>query len=552
MIKDNVNEVPKTVILNRFKETNQIACIVTSVFGAILSTMICSNYFMDDAYIGFHYSSHFSSMGQLNFNLGENGPFGYTNPGYIFLISALQIFSLQLFSAECISRAIAVISLVFCLSILGYSTYRITGGKNKQWSSFVYMLLSVLLAPFIPYLLPNFFSGLETSCFTLGVFGLMYAASNPSWISQRTKLLASIIAFTFSLRFDAAFTLSIPVIFIALRILTLPNISSKNKSTAIKSIAIGIFFSGLIFGLNSLLTGHIVPLSFAQKKTTFNINTFLDYLRAFLAINGPILLIAVLEKKWRLSLSIVVYYLFIIGFYSYFMEWFFCRYTFPFIFASFLLLLTQIQPIKAWKSWITLPIALFYFAALPTRTLDGVEWISGYRVAMVTLSKIGSLLRLSSTRKEHRVFASYDAGLITYESHWKLIDLAGLTTSHIRIKSIAKSLADLHPTVLILPRASEITPNDIKLSSIFQREVESLPKEYQFVSKVNLTNQYWWKDSKYWYYIYVNSNADSNLIKNLAELKIEASDEIGLQKWLFLALKRIVEVSKRWHFQILS
>ena len=77
----------------------------------LFTNLAVSDFIQDDGYITFHYADNLANHRTLYYNAGEHGPYGYSNPGYVFILALLRIVSLKQISFEALSRIIASLSV---------------------------------------------------------------------------------------------------------------------------------------------------------------------------------------------------------------------------------------------------------------------------------------------------------------------------------------------------------------------------------------------------------------------------------------------------------
>src|SRR5215213_5254112 len=152
--------------------SSRLLALSISILFALLLNFVVTGYFIDDAYISFHYADNLVKRGSLYYNPGEQGPFGYTNPLYVFLLAALRWLSAGTVSYEVVSRGLGSLSLALILFPI-LSSVKSRLGRRGWITTLPAIGLILLLFFFFPYLLPNFYSGLETGLFTLCLFAML-------------------------------------------------------------------------------------------------------------------------------------------------------------------------------------------------------------------------------------------------------------------------------------------------------------------------------------------------------------------------------------------
>jgi len=499
----------------------------------ILANFLVADFFQDDAYISFHYADNLVKYGTLYYNIGEQGPFGYTNPLYIALLSLFRVLTFKLISFELIARMVVSLALAVILIVVLRET--------QDFPVFV-GILAIIECVFLflayPFMLPNFFCGLETALFTLSLFVLMYFLWDPNSMNVRVFLMS--LALSLGLRMDSAFTL-LPVTGLYVWV-----IIRKREWRKLRGVVAVFVIVALIFFLQSIIAGYWLPLSFSHKNSGFSFQTLVSYVKfSVVALFLPGLILADKFKhsrKYRGVLLFAVFFsIYIMMFYSFFMHWHFQRYVFPFLFSMFAMLL--VITLKTWKNsdWRTLLfLAAYAIVAFMPGTLQGYSWVSGYRAAMKNLEQVANAFNEARLDKGFRTFASYDAGLIAYKTGWIITDLAGLVTPEIHSENVQDVISERNPTVLIVSSAErKEDPYDVGLISQYGGVETSIPANYHFVKRLPLTNRYWWPNSGYSYYIFVNDNANEVLIRHLESISVDPDKETTYQKYIFYVLEKI-------------
>jgi hypothetical protein len=520
------------------KATKHIGIILlVCVLFCVAMNLLVWDYIQDDGYIAFHYADNLANHGTLYYNSDAQGPYGYSNPSYVFMLAAFRVLVLKQISFEALSRTIAVLSLGLIVFML---LKEIPPEIWKNGAGALFFLVGVCLTSILvfPYLLPNFFSGLETALFTLLLFVLMSflfaSAFNEKWF-----LLCLGLALT--LRIDSV-VLLVPIVVVYT--LDPPNSFDRKR---VKNVLIVFAITALFFSLHFIITGTFIPLSFGHKSHGFSQITFLNYIKfaAIVLLPFTVFLIGRDKNCFRFILFAVFYALYISLFYSFFMRWPFDRYVFPFLFSSFAVSLMLL--LKTWKrsDWTNIAMLSVYmlFTFIPG-TLQGFSWVSGYRVAMLNPKHIAHAFEQARIDDEFKTFACYDAGYIAYKTRWKIIDLQGLTTPEVTHQDIGRVVSDRNPTVLIVSTGEYVEPSAVKLVSQYQEKAAPVPSNYHFVTHLPLTNKYWWAGSQYSYYVFVNENAKPALINALRSIAIDVESEIGYQKYIF----RLLELLSRLRF----
>jgi len=513
--------------------------LAVCVLVIVAMNLVVWDFIQDDGYITFHYADNFTNHGTLYYNLNMRGPYGYSNPLYIFILSAFRLVSLKLVSFEIISRIIASLSLGIILFMLLNEIPKEL--RIKKMFHFLAIVFCVYVFFVFPYLLPNFFSGLETALFTLILFVLMSSLFVDP-IDGKWFLLCLGVALT--LRIDSLFLLTPVMIIYVIKSTENPNrISIRIRHIILVFASVTVFFL-----LHYILTGTLVPLSFWHKSKPFSLATFLSYIKFSAIVLSPlaIILLGRNNGSYRLILFATLYILYISFFYSFFIHWHFERYVFPFVFSIFAVLLMTL--FKTWKKMDMTNIAVLsvyiLFMFIPG-TLQGFSWVSGYRVSTLNPKYIANAFLQSKIDEKLKTYAYYDAGYITYKTGWNIIDLQGLTTPEVIHEDIGQVIAERNPTVLIVSTITYVEPSTITLSSQYQEAPSAIPSNYYFVKHLPLTNKYWWPSSQYSYYIFVNENANSALVNGLMNITIDIEKEIGYQKYIFRFLQ-ILSSLKLW------
>jgi len=509
-------------------ERRSVSIVVVSLLFIAATNLLVGDFIQDDGYITFHYAQNLTDYGSLYYNRGEQGPFGYTNPLYIFILASLRLLSLKLLSFETISRLVASLSL-FTIVVIVLKVIVTTVGEKyrRRAGGLIVLSLWVLLA--FPFLLPNFYSGLETALFTLTLFVLILALVLPDSVNERCVWIALAVALT--IRFDSLFLL-LPL----LGLYAVRAIRSADQKQRRYLIYVLIFVA-LVFLVQLVISRSWIPLSFGHKKQDFSAATWWAYIR-FMVITLSPLIVALFNRPIRRRLLLmIVYGLYVSLFYSFFFHWHFERYLFPYLFALFATL--WVVFLQSWDDdhWRLAAIFLVYtLVAFLPGTIQGYSWVSGYRVAMLNPKRIADAFVNAQLEERYRLYACYDVGYIAYKTGWRVIDLSGLTTPEVTRQDVGEVIAGRNPTVLIISTGG-VEPGDVKLYSQYQSTAADLPANYRFVKRLPLINKYWWSGGQYGYTIFVNQNANERLVAGLQEISVDVDGEIGYQKYVIYFLQ---------------
>jgi hypothetical protein len=232
----------------------------------ILANFLVADFFQDDAYISFHYADNLVKYGTLYYNIGEQGPFGYTNPLYIALLALFRVLTFKLISFELIARMVASLALAVILIVVLRETQDFPG-----FVGILAIIECVFLFLAYPFMLPNFFCGLETALFTLSLFVLMYFLWDPNSMNVRVFLMS--LALSLGLRMDSAFTL-LPVTGLYVWV-----IIRKREWRKLRGVVVVFVIVALIFLLQSIIAGYWLPLSFSHKNSGFSFQTLVSYVK---------------------------------------------------------------------------------------------------------------------------------------------------------------------------------------------------------------------------------------------------------------------------------
>lgn len=506
-----------------------LLCIIGFV---VLLNFVVMDFVQDDGYITFHYAQNISDHGTLYYNVNEHGPIGYSNFSYVALLVILRLFSFRRLSFELLARGVATFSLAtllfYCLlAIKQNSLY-----KNK-WLFISQIALCLYFFVSFPFLLPNYFSGLETALFTLLIFLLIFYL----FVGKLNNKL-------FTLYLIVAITLRIDAIIVLLPIVIIYGLNTEvSLIQKVQSLTLAFGLWALGFLCTYLLTGAWLPLSFGHKSQGFSLETLLSYIK-FVAITLSPLAILLVAKQFRLVLFVGFQLLFACFFYSFFIHWHFERYIFPFVFAAFAIFVLVLyrdftQPDIVKLVFVAIYILFTFFPG----TLEGFSWVSGYRISMINLKLISDAFKDAQLDEKYRSFASYDAGYITYQTNWEIVDLAGLTTPQVIRQDVGKVIAESNPTVLIISTSHFEDPAKVMLSSQYRQASSPIPANYRFIKYIPLTNLFWWPTSHYSYYIYTNENAPTRLIDRIRGISVDPKHAIGYQQYIFYLLNGLAQLS---------
>ncbi len=495
---------------------------------ALSLNVIVSDYFIDDAYISFHYADNLVRERSLYYNQGEQGPFGYTNPLYIFLLAALRSASAGTISYEAISRSLSCLALA---AILAPILWTIASRPERRWkSTLAYSGFVLLLVFLFPYLLANFYSGLETGLFTLSLF-VMILSLEPRDLRTEICFLTA-LAITMSLRFDG--------IVLALPLLGIYGFDALRRSDPARLLRLGYAFlaAGLVYASQFALAGFWVSLSLHQKGSSFSAQSLWSYTTFFLLVLAPLLVLAHRRTAPSLTRLAIFYPIFVGLFYSFFMHWMFKRYVFPAAFALFAALLLSLagSELQIRRRELAF-LCLYVLIAFPAGAFEGYSWVSGYRVAMLNTRRIAEAMNAARLPARWRTIAAQDAGYLAYGTDWRLLDLLGLTTPEILTEDTAGAVRRLAPTLLVITAPNESRLEELKLGSRLGRPAAPIPVDYKFVKHLSFTNRYWWSEADYGYFIFVNGNANGKLIRGLRAISVDVKKEIGWQLYSFHLLR---------------
>jgi len=341
-------------------------------------------------------------------------------------------------------------------------------------------------------------------------------------------ITAFIIAFT--IRFDTIFVL-FPFL-VAYFIFQTKTGSKKNLQDLLYSFITIILF----YVIHYYLTKTFLPLSYNNKASSFKIDTLISYLDLALITQLPLIFLLFIKKVYRPIIFCVISISIVAVFYSFFSHWHFERYFFPYAFVAFFLMLIMV--IKTYRTnyvFTTLILFLFSIILFPSKALDGYSFVSGYRVGLKQAGLVAHILKRSNLNEEYRLFACYDAGILSYNSDWKILDLAGLTTKEINNaeNNTLQIIEQYNPTVLILNSLPKL---DKKGELVFKNHKGlffKLPNDYDLIRTIHLTNKYWQSSSSYSHYIFLNSNANDKLIHDLLNFNYSVEEEIGIQRYIY-------------------
>jgi arabinofuranosyltransferase len=510
---------------------HRLVPIALSLAFALLLAVIVSGYWIDDAYISFHYADNLVREGSLYYNKGEQGPFGYTNPLYIFLLAALRFASAGRISFEAISRSLGCLSLA---AILTPILWTIADRPDRSWkSTLTYGGFALLFFLLFPDLLANFYSGLETGLFTLSLFVMILSVAPRD---PRTEVyFLTALALAVSLRFDG--------IVLAMPLLGIYCLDALRQSDRRRLLRVGYAFlaAGLVYAFHLALAGFWVPLSLYQKHSSFSIQSLWSYAAFSLLVLAPLLVITYRRTAPYLTGLAIFYPLLVSLFYTFFMHWMFNRYVFPAVFALSASLLLSL-----FRCTLEIPrrefafLCLYVLAAFPAGAFEGYSWVSGYRVAMLNTQRVAEAMNAADLPTPYRTVAAQDAGYLAYGTDWRLLDLLGLTTPEVLTEDVAGAVRRLAPTVLIVNAPNESRPEDLKLWSRLGRSPAPIPVDYRLVKHLPFTNRYWWPEVNYGYFIFVNGNANRKLTRGLESISVGVEKEIGWQGYGFRVARTLM------------
>lgn len=488
--------------------------------------LLVDDFVIDDAYITFRYAENLARHHALYYNVGEHGRFGYTNPGYLFLLSALHTLWPGSLTYEALARLLACLGLGFFGCVVVERLRRRLGGiALTVWSAATLLLLLVF-----PYALPNFFSGLETPLVAVALYLIFQPRFGPAPTPGSPTSVVG-LAMALTLRSDFLPLLSPIVVSEAWAAL------KRRRARSLVALSGALAAGVLVASLNVALTGYVVPLSFGHKWTPSAYGaTLLEYVVLSLGVLGALVVGAplVCGKQVAVRPGVLAYYGFVIAFYSLFTKWSFYRYVFPFLFALFLIGLLAVVEQAAARRPVRLGLLYAVLGVSFVLTLpDSYQWVSGYRVSgLPALTDIADAMRASRIPGDDRVLATYDAGYVPFRSGWALIDLQGLTTAEVRRERIGDVIARRQPTILIVSTWKRLDASAVRLSSQYQRGQDPVPASYRLLKHVPLTNRYWWPRSEYGYYIFANEKASPELTRAIEAATVDPESRIGRQRYV--------------------
>jgi hypothetical protein len=499
-------------------------------FAALLNRLVL-DYFQDDAYITFRYSSNLADHGSLYYNPPAAGPHGFSNPVYVFLLAGLRLVALKHISFELLARLIASCSIVLLLFLL-------LGDIVRRLSTIRGILTIGSISSFLflafPFMLPNMFSGLETALLTLCLFALLDSLF-VSPIAEPMFLVC--LATALALRVDSGVTLLPLVCVYIYRQRARPGF----PRATLRRLLVPLLLVLALFLVQYSLTGTLLPLSFTHKSQAFSRETFQDYLRFFFMPLLPLGVLIFRRGSHAFLLFALSFSVYISLLYSFFMHWHIERYVFPFAFSLFLVALRVLYNACSPPDWRGLSmLSVYAVVVFLAASAQGFSWVSGYRVAMRTATQIASALADAHLDERYHTFACYDAGYIAYKTGWRLVDLAGLTTPEVLHEDVGRVIEEVRPTVLIVSSGKYYEdPRSVTLRSQYQDSASAIPEGYRFIKYLRLSNRYWWPDVEYSYYIFVNEHAAADLVTRLQAVAVDVDNEMGFQRAIFLFLERL-------------
>lgn len=512
------------------KSKLHLRSLLLSILFAVFTNFLVADYFQDDAYISFHYADNLVDHGTLYYNVGETGPVGYSNPLYVFLLAALRLLSFKLIPFEVLARGIASISLIMIVFTVLNSIAQDRLSDSLSRGALVFLSLFLILV--FPYQLPSFFCGLETPLLALLLFIIFshFLSGHPK--NNSPFLVAMAMALT--VRIDA-----IPILFPV--VLATPFIlNAKGLRLTTRSVVLTLAFVAAVYLFQFAMAGSLVPLSYGHKKEAFNSTVLFAYLKYFVLCVGPLVIILSRPKRRLPLILLCLYGVYVCIFYSFFEQWHFNRYVFPFAFAAFAALLNQALLARRETGMKPLLLlGLFALIAYSPGARSGYSWVSGYRVSTVLIQKIGTALNNSAVEQPHRLLGAYDAGYYAYATDWRFLDLQGLATPEALTRDIGAVVQELQPAVLLMSNATLVKPTLQRIWSPFQDEPSPMPKNYKFVKRIALTNKYWWRLVPYSYSIFVNEHATEALTAELSKISINVEKEMGYQIRIYEAFRSV-------------
>jgi len=508
-----------------------IGCISAAIVFVAVGLLAVKNSMQDDAYISFRYAHNLADGNGLYYNVGQNGPIGYTNPLYVYGLAVLTRLTVGFLSFEVLARIGAILSGMGLASlVLWFGRPRNTGAIGLG----VFLAVTVTLMLSFPYVLPNLYSGLETAVLAFAV-ALMLFLALPA-VSRHDNLFATGAGLAAALRFDAALCIA-PIVCFYIFV----RVPRNERFTLFVRLAVAGVLAVVVLLAHWPVTGHLVPLSFLHKSQSgFRWSVTFRYAGLWCVTLVPVLIGAFYAGQRKVAGFIVGYMLYIAIFYGFFQEWNFRRYIFPMYFPSFLVLYAiGSRHAKQLGSHFCLLALCFMGLVFIPRLYDGYRWCSGARVVMQTSVKlVADALNSSELPPEKRVFASDDAGYVAYKTEWQFLDLVGLTTPDVLHKGLERAVRETNPTVLLVSAWDE-KQSRVLTPHFAGGEVAAVPDNYRLIRRLPLTHRYWWPSQRYAYYIYVNEQANEHLVQTLQEATFDIEQTLGYQARIIEVLARL-------------
>lgn len=514
-----------------------------SIIFVILLNLMVKDFIIDDAYISFRYAYNFLKSQTLYYNLGESGPFGYTNPLYIILLSIFNIFTYNYeLSFLIISRLITSILTFF----IYFYILTLLKGENIYKTIFNYISFFFVIFMF-PFFLPNAFSGLETFTLSFLILLLLILHFN-DFINENYEnalYINVIIGIILMIRFDSFVVIS-PIL-----LYRIIDLIIKNKYRQLSSLMITFV---LVFGfylIHWLYTGYLLPLSYIQKKTghslcILNLKSIQEYLIFSVSALSFNFLYLLYNRKFFIVVFLSLLLIINILFYQYFWVWHFFRYLFPVVFAIFIFTLIEIININGnKKTLISFMIVIYSFIFFNPYFENSFKWVSGCRAGTRYQLLLAKIMKDSNIKD--RIFATCDAGLMAYISKWRIIDFAGLTTNEVYSFKNIDIIKNKKPSVIIwLHNKYNDDVKNVKLRNWYLGGESPFPNNYKFIKTVKLSNEYWWNSSEYCYYIFTRDDISDVINEKIKNLDVDIITQLGFQKHVFELIKNI---PKFWNYK---
>ena len=442
-----------------------IDLVLLVVFSAIFAVFVFRywGFVVDDTFISLRYAHNFAEGHGLVFNVGEAPSEGFTSPSWVALLAVADLLGINLVVA---AHVLSLTAWLAALALVVLTCMRLPVALSGTTLALVCGLFLVN-----PRLVSHSLSGMETSLYMLALTAIIYllvrlvdrldSAAGPS-VGALSRLMAAV--------FLAGLTRPEGVLFGAIcltaAVVVRPELL-RSRAWVAAVLLLGLV-SGAYFLARWQYFGHLLPNPYYHKRASDAVLSSIgvDYTLNFLLYALPLLVLCVASSLRseirRLSLLFWLPFLTVFTFFFFVPEMGFnMRFVMPYYFLLILLAAPLIEFLLAqlrkathprWRTPATTAFA-FAFIALQARGLSATAVPVNFYVKSDGPS--GNRVRfamLLSHLPADTVLAAGELGVIPWYSKLSVVDLAGLTDSHLAHHPLSMDYLDQRRVeVLVLP-----------------------------------------------------------------------------------------------------